>query len=129
RVVTLLITLATTFPKIRGEKRMYKKPHCPVIAIEEHYWDEELAKTYTGGEAGRPGEQQKRLYDFDTLRIAEMDAVGIDMQVLSLGAPSTQKLPADTAAALAKRVNDRLAEKVKQNPQRLAAFAALPTAV
>ena len=36
---------------------MFKKPHCPVIAIEEHYWDEELAKTYNGGEAGRPGEQ------------------------------------------------------------------------
>ena len=34
---------------------MFKKPHCPVIAIEEHYWDEELAKTYTGVEAGRPG--------------------------------------------------------------------------
>ena len=32
---------------------MFKKPHCPVIAIEEHYWDEELAKTYSGGEAGR----------------------------------------------------------------------------
>ena len=121
--------LATTFPKIRGETRMYKKPHCPVIAIEEHYWDEELAKTYTGSESGRPGEQQKRLYDFDTLRIAEMDAVGIDMQVLSLGAPSTQKLPADTALALTKRVNDRLAAQVKKNPKRLAAFAALPTAV
>ena len=33
---------------------MFSKPHCPVIAIEEHYWDEELAKTYVGGEAGRP---------------------------------------------------------------------------
>jgi predicted TIM-barrel fold metal-dependent hydrolase len=108
---------------------MYKKPHCPVIAIEEHFWDEELAKTYTGSESGRPGDTQKRLYDFDTIRIAEMDAVGIDMQVLSLGAPSTQKLPADTAAALTKRVNDRLAAQVKKNPKRLAAFAALPTAV
>ena len=32
---------------------MFTKPHCPVIAIEEHYWDEELEKTYTGSEAGR----------------------------------------------------------------------------
>ena len=76
---------------------MFSKPHCPVIAIEEHYWDEELAKTYVGGEAGRPGEQQKRLYDFGPLRLKEMDDVGIDMQVISLGAPSTQKLPAETA--------------------------------
>ena len=35
---------------------MFKKPHCSVIALEEHYWDDELEKTYTGGEAGRPGE-------------------------------------------------------------------------
>src|ERR1700691_786475 len=85
---------------------MFSKPHCPVIAIEEHYWDEELAKTYVGGEAGRPGEQQKRLYDFGPLRIKEMDDVGIDMQVLSLGAPSTQKLPAETAAALERCVQE-----------------------
>ena len=33
---------------------MFQKPNCPIIAIEEHYWDRELTKTYTGGEAGRP---------------------------------------------------------------------------
>src|SRR5215469_13746205 len=108
---------------------MFTKPHCPVIAIEEHYWDEEVARTYVGGEAGRPGEQQKRLYDFGPLRIKEMDDAGIDMQVLSLGAPSTQKLPADTAAAITRRANDRLHKIVAQNPKRLAAFAALPSAV
>ena len=37
-----------------------------------------------------------------------MDEAGIDMQVLSHGAPSAQKLPAETAAALTRRVNDRL---------------------
>ncbi|MGC1277763.1 MAG: amidohydrolase family protein [Xanthobacteraceae bacterium] len=107
---------------------MFKKPHCPVIAIEEHYWDEELAKTYTGGEAGRPGEQFNRLHDFDALRIKEMDEAGIDIQVISHGAPSTQNLPAETAAALTRRVNDRLHKIVAGNP-RFAAFAALPTAV
>jgi len=108
---------------------MLSKPNCPVIAIEEHYWDEELAKTYAGSEAGRPGEQQKRLYDFGGLRIKEMDDAGIDIQVISHGAPSTQKLPAETAAALTARVNDRLHAAVAANPQRFAAFAALPTAV
>ncbi|HTP91217.1 MAG TPA: amidohydrolase family protein [Xanthobacteraceae bacterium] len=108
---------------------MFKKPNCPVIAVEEHFWDEELAKTYTGSEAGRPGEQQKRLYDFGALRLKEMDEVGIDVQVLSHGAPSTQKLEADVAVALTARVNDRLAAHVKANPSRFAAFASLPSAV
>jgi predicted TIM-barrel fold metal-dependent hydrolase len=108
---------------------MFTKPHCPVIAIEEHYWDDELAKTYVGGEAGRPGEQHKRLLDFGLLRLKEMDDVGIDVQVISHGAPSAQKLPAETAAALTRRVNDRLHAQVAKNPQRFAAFAALPTAV
>ena len=108
---------------------MFTKPHCPVIAIEEHYWDEELAKTYTGSEAGRPGEQHKRLHDFTGIRLKEMDDAGIDVQVISHGAPSTQKLPAETAAALTRRVNDRLHQAVAANPQRFAAFAALPTAV
>ena len=108
---------------------MFDKPHCPIIAIEEHYWDEELEKTYTGGEAGRPGEQSRRLHDFAGIRIKEMDDAGIDMQVLSHGAPSPQKLPAETAAALTRRVNDRLAAIVNAHRQRFAAFAALPTAV
>jgi 2,3-dihydroxybenzoate decarboxylase len=108
---------------------MFRKPHCPVIAIEEHYWDDELEKTFVGGEAGRPGEQFDRLHDFGPLRIKEMDEAGIDMQVLSHGAPSTQKLPADIAPALSARVNDRLAATVAKNPTRFAAFAALPTAV
>jgi predicted TIM-barrel fold metal-dependent hydrolase len=108
---------------------MFNKPHCPVIAIEEHYWDAELAKTYTGSEAARPGEQQKRLFDFDELRIAEMDEVGIDMQVISHGAPSTQKLGPDVAVGLTQRMNDRLHAEVARNRRRFAAFAALPTAV
>jgi 2,3-dihydroxybenzoate decarboxylase len=108
---------------------MFKKPHCPVIALEEHYWDDELEKTYTGGEAGRPGEQYTRLKDLGALRLKEMDQAAIDIQVLSHGAPSTQKLPAETAAATAKCVNDRLHAVVAANPARFAAFAALPTAV
>jgi 2,3-dihydroxybenzoate decarboxylase len=108
---------------------MFKKPHCPVIALEEHYWDEELTKTFTGSEAARPGLQTDQLLDVGALRLKEMDEAGVDMQVLSHGAPSTQKLPADTAAALTRRVNDRLNALVSANPKRFAAFAALPTAV
>ena len=68
------------------------------------------------------------LCDIGDGRIAAMDAAGIDVQVLSHAAPSTQRLDAATAIPLAKRANDRLNETVRAHPDRFAAFAALPTA-
>jgi predicted TIM-barrel fold metal-dependent hydrolase len=106
---------------------MFTKPNCPVIAVEEHYWDAELSKTYVGLESGRPGPQMDRLFDLGALRLKEMDEVGIDVQVISHGAPSAQKLPADGAAALVRRANDRLAAACAANPKRFSAFAALPS--
>ena len=107
---------------------MFKKPNCPVIAIEEHYWDAELSKTFTGVEAGRPGPQAERLADLGALRLKEMDEAGIDIQVISHGAPSAQKLTGDSAVALVRGVNDRLAAACAANPKRFFGFAALPTA-
>src|SRR6185437_11285660 len=107
---------------------MVKKAACPIIAIEEHYWDPELTKHYVGPEAGRGNETDERLYDVGTLRLKEMDEAGIDVQVLSHGAPSTQKLPPEIAVDLTREVNDRLAKVCAGNPKRFAAFAALPTA-
>src|SRR3954465_7679729 len=95
---------------------MFKKPNCPVIAVEEHYWDAELSKTYVGLESGRPGPQMGRLFDLGALRLKEMDEVGIDVQVISHGAPSAQKLPAEGAAELVRRVNDRLGAGARPNP-------------
>ena len=106
---------------------MMQKPKCPIIALEEHYWDAELAATYTGVEAGRPGDINERLHDLGALRVKEMDEAGIDLQVLSHGAPSAQKLSGDNAVALTQRVNDRLHSAVTAHPKRFAAFAALPT--
>lgn len=104
------------------------KPNCPIIAIEEHYWDPALTRLYTGLEAARGGETDRRLYDSGALRLKEMDEAGIDVQVISHGAPSTQKLPADISVSLTTEVNDRLAAFCATNPKRFAAFAALPTA-
>ena len=85
------------------------KPACPIIAIEEHYWDKELAGQYAGVEGTRRPDQLERLYDLGALRIREMDEAGVDIQVISHGAPSLQKVKADIAVALGTRVNDRLA--------------------
>lgn len=109
---------------------MTTEPPSPyVIAVEEHYWDAELAAHFAGSEGSRAGGMEARLRDFGGERIADMDRAGIGMAVLSHGAPSGQKLPADIAVPLVARVNDRLAAVVAANPTRFAAFAALPTAV
>jgi predicted TIM-barrel fold metal-dependent hydrolase len=106
---------------------MFKKPKCPVIAIEEHYWDAELAASYAGVESFRDQALLDRLHDLGELRIREMDEAGIDVQVISHGAPSAQKLSGSDAVALTRRVNDRLAAAIARHPTRFAGFAALPT--
>ena len=98
---------------------MLQKPKCPIIALEEHYWDRELAEHFTGIEAGRDPEGMKRLFDLGELRLKEMDEAGIDMQVISHGAPALQKLPADSAVELGRRVNDRLRRGDQGAPEAL----------
>jgi predicted TIM-barrel fold metal-dependent hydrolase len=97
-----------------------------VIALEEHYYDRELAATFDGPE-GRAPEIRRRLDDLGELRLKEMDEGGIDIQVISHGAPSTQRLDPETAVQLARNANDRLAQAIAVHPDRFAGFAALPT--
>ena len=99
-----------------------------IIALEEHYWDADLAQHFAAEQMAIPG-LHDRLHDLGELRIREMDGAGIDIQVLSHGAPSTQRLDADAAVPLTRRVNDRLHEAIRAHPDRFAGFAALPTAV
>jgi len=107
---------------------MLPKLKCPVIAIEEHYWDKEIAAQFVGAEGTRDAKMLERLYDLGELRLKEMDEAGIDMQILSHGAPSAQKLSGPDAVDVTRRANDRLRAVVAANPKRFAAFAALPTA-
>jgi predicted TIM-barrel fold metal-dependent hydrolase len=98
-----------------------------VIALEEHYLDPEVKPHITGRDR-TGGAVAARLDDVGQGRIAEMDAAGIDIQVLSHGAPSVQRLDAELAVRLARGANDRLAETVRAHPDRFAGFAMLPTA-
>ena len=70
----------------------------------------------------------EQLQDIGDKRIAEMDAAGIDMQVLSLNAPGVEQAEAAEQLSIALESNDFLAEAVKKNPKRFAAFAALAIA-
>ena len=70
----------------------------------------------------------EQLQDVADGRIAEMDAAGIDMQVLSLNSPGVEQADVAEQVKIARESNDFLVEVVKKNPKRFAAFAALPVA-
>ena len=100
------------------------------IALEEHFTTPELAKKYVA----RPTQSdalfadiERRLADFDELRLETMDKAGIDMMVLSVTTPGVQGEPdAGTAVRLACNANDFLARAVQKRPNRYAGFAHLP---
>ena len=94
-----------------------------VIAIEEHFTSPKLRALR--GEKDTP--VQRKLDDLGALRIREMDAAGIDLQVISENNPATQNLDAETSVTLARASNDALHEAVSAHPGRFAGFATLPT--
>lgn len=94
------------------------------ITLEEHF----ASPKFMDG-PGRPYQDQtERLCDLGAQRIAAMDAAGIDMQVLSITSPGVEQLAASEAVTYARETNDILADAIRRYPDRLAGFAALPTA-
>jgi uncharacterized protein len=67
----------------------------------------------------------KNLLDIGDGRIAEMDASGIDMQVLSLAVCGVEELEPAVATAIAHDTNEELAAAVRARPTRFAGFATL----
>lgn len=95
------------------------------IALEEHFAIEE---TLGEPHAFAPvwPELSRRLLNADSC-LADMDAHGIEMMVMSLNAPAVQAIPdTATAIAVARKANDALAEVIVRHPKRFAGFAALP---
>jgi predicted TIM-barrel fold metal-dependent hydrolase len=106
------------------------KPVSRVVALEEAFlhprvWDlfpESLQQKYQPVRA--------RLNDVGAERIRQMDAAGIDVQVLSHVGPGVQILldeQAELAVAVSREVNDWLAEAIAAYSARFAGFAMLPT--
>src|ERR1051325_299214 len=66
-----------------------------------------------------------RIQDLGERRLADMDASGIDMQILGITAPGVQIFDAATGTALARSANDQLAEAIRRHPERFAGLAAI----
>lgn len=99
-----------------------------VIAIEEHFWSGDFAAQFSGPKADRSPDLMRLLEDYAPLRLADMDAAGIDLQVVSHAPPGGQRLNADTAVEACREVNNTLAALVRAHPDRFAGFATLPQA-
>ena len=98
-----------------------------VVAIEEHHIIPEMRSPVDLSLL--PPAFHDRLGATVGERLADMDAAGIDVQVLSVVLPVPQMLPAETAVPLAARVNEELHGMVTAHPGRFAAFAPLPVTV
>lgn len=103
------------------------------ITLEEHYATPAFIEgpwQQFSGQAPPTRNTQivDQLCDLGEGRIAQMDAAGIDVQVLSLNSPGAEQLDPAEAVPLARDANDRLADVVRRHPNRFAGFAALPTA-
>jgi uncharacterized protein len=59
-------------------------------------------------------------------RLAHMDRVGIDVQVVSHGANSPSALDHPESVELCRRVNNSLAEQISEHPTRFRGFATIP---
>jgi len=66
----------------------------------------------------------ERLQNLGERRIADMDATGIDKQIISLTSPGVQVFDAATATSLSVSANDQLAEAIRKYPERFAGLAA-----
>ena len=112
------------------------------IAVEEAFVTEEIAREWDRALASKfvePGFRllgdtilgdspaargvHAQLVDLDRGRIADMDACGIDLAVLSVTSPGVQVFDAVTASALSTHANDVLAEAVRRHPTRFAGLA------
>lgn len=93
-----------------------------VVALEEHF----SAPGLPVQGPGRKPEIGARLRDLDAGRLADMDAAGIDFQVLSASSPGTHLQAPAEAVTTARDANDLLADAVAAHPDRFAAFALLP---
>ncbi|MGU3432594.1 amidohydrolase family protein [Actinomycetes bacterium M1A6_2h] len=107
-----------------------------ITALEEHLTTRSLLDAWrdapgegrdnyaSNNERGILGE---RLLDLGQKRVDDMDATGVDVQVLSVTTPGVQNLTAEQAVPLAREANDAVRVAIDAFPTRFEGFATLPT--
>jgi predicted TIM-barrel fold metal-dependent hydrolase len=100
------------------------------IAVEEHFVTahyQAAMKAVSGGERAVPymAAVRDKLLDLGAGRLADMDAAGIDVQVLSLPGIGLDRMDRFAGTALAHDCNDALAEAIQAHPSRFDGFALL----
>ncbi len=107
-----------------------------LVGLEEHMVTTDVIQAWRdlppewqdlSREHSSTGDVGRRLLNTGSERLADMDSMGLDVQVLSLTTPGLQDLAPEKALELQTRINDSLAEAVRGNPDRLQAFATLAT--
>ena len=104
------------------------------IALEEHFladgFRETMLRTAARSADSLPptitAERQVKLGDLGSVRLQDMDAAGIDLQVVSDIGSIIAPRPGDEGVQLARAANDQLAASIMAHPDRFAGFATLP---
>ena len=108
-----------------------------VVALEEHFTVPAVVRRIDPGAISRRGFQPRKapasgpnplalLPEIGELRLKSMDEAGITMQVLSGTGPGPDLVPGPDGVAMARELNDQLAEAIAGHPDRFAGFAVLP---
>jgi len=104
------------------------------IAIEEHFlakgvkevMQRDAPSQQGGSNVAFAAELQAKLGDLGSTRLKDMDAGGIDLQVISHTTSGVVPLSGSEGVRLAREANDQLAAAVAAHPDRFAGFATLP---
>ena len=130
----------TNYPLLTGGGRGYLR-----IATEEAFCPPELMRRFRqvledksiddpgfyklwgfyGGQSERARLLSERIQNLGEGRLADMDATGIDRQILSITCPGVQMFKPAEGTALARAANDQLAAAIARHPNRFAGLTAI----
>ena len=108
-----------------------------IVALEEHFTVPSLVRRISPEAISRRGFGKRTpvpghvnplelLPEIGSTRLSSMDAAGISVQVLSTSGPGADLVDGAEGIAIAREMNDALAEAIDRHPDRFHGFAHLP---